>query len=135
MSGTPQQKTFVYGTFRWPDQPRPVAGKIGAGPLDPDVAIEVLREFGPNEFRGKLYNRLAGVWTPIILDRVRNLDWYLAFQKSPKHFLFDMQYSGAWEVQYFRAESDEAGLYLSVALKLLPDLPPWLALRRRFFES
>jgi hypothetical protein len=93
--------------------------------------VEVLREFGATELRGKVYSRAVNLWSPIQLDHVRNLDWYGAFEKSPKQFVFDMQYSGAWEVLYFRAESDEFGLYLSVAMKLLPDVPAWLAFRRK----
>jgi hypothetical protein len=127
-----EQAPYVYGTFRWPMDPRRLAvRRVGEGAPDPDTAILVQREFGPTEMRGKVFWRVGHLWNPIPLEKVRTLDWFIAHQKKAKGFLFDMQYSNPWEVLFFRAESDESNLYLSVGLKLMPDVPSWLQLFHR----
>jgi hypothetical protein len=142
MSEKPQAKTFVYGTFRWAERPwtkgtsleYPPIRSIGSmisGPEQPDIAIEILREFGPTELRGKVYYRVGNSWAPVSPDRVRSFQWFNVFEKSSKDFIFDMQSSAPWEVLYFRTESDESGGYLSAALKILTTIPAWFAFYRK----
>jgi hypothetical protein len=126
-----QQRPFVYGTFRWPAK----GGTLGRLPPPPntqpgaDIAVEILREFGPNELIGKVYVRpFSGPWTPAQWDRVG--DWYPAYQRFPKAFVFDMAGSGVWDVLHFRSESDETGPYVAVALRYAPTVSPWIAKQR-----
>lgn len=142
MNDKAQQKTFVYGTFRWAERPwkpgtsleyppvRPIGAAVVAGD-QPEIAVEILREFGSTELRGKVYYRIGNTWAPVHPDRARSFQWFNIFEASSKNFLFDMQSSGAWEVLYFRTESDEVGGYLSVALRLLAELPAWLVFYRK----
>jgi hypothetical protein len=126
-------KTFVYGTFRWPTRriglpPPPSYLRPGA----PDIAIEVLREFGATELRGKLYVRqMSSSWVPAQIDYIRSTPWYQFFEKNQKHVVFDMDGSGPWEVLYFRNESDETGTYVAVALRYMAEVPVWVQGQRK----
>jgi len=93
---------------------------------EPSIGIEVLREFGPLELRGKIYSWQIGGWAPMQPSVAQSQVWYAVFKANPKMLVFEMQSSGAWEILYFRQESDVSGAYMSVALKYLPEVPPWL---------
>jgi hypothetical protein len=125
---TRPQKTFVYGTFRWPLK-RP--GGLTPPPSrrgEPDIAMEILREFGASEMVGKIYNRPQfGSWEPVKPEWLRSSPWYKGYEfMKRQHFVFDMQGSGPWEVLHFRSESDETGPYVAVALKHMSKAPGWL---------
>lgn len=127
------QQTFVYGTFLWPS--KAFLQGPGAKPIEPDIAIEILREFSASEFVGKLYTKpYFGNWTAAKLSEIRQSDWYAAFdEKFKQHFVFIMQGSGAWEVLHFRAESDESGPYVAIALREISKAktPPWVIVTRQ----
>jgi hypothetical protein len=129
-----QQQTFIYGDFRFP----PAYGKLltrGLPPFppalsrpnEPSIGIEVLREYGPSELRGKIYSWQVGGWAPMQPSAAQVQPWYLVFKQYPKFTIFEMQSSGAWEILYFRQESDSNGSYMAVALKYLPEAPEWLS--------
>lgn len=124
--------TFVYGIFRWPWSnrlPPPPALRPG----EPESAIEILREFdGGLALRGKLYRRASTPsWVPAQMDAVLQSPWYPFFAKNPKHVVFDMEGSGAWEILYFRSESDESGVYAAVGLRLSSTVPSWVHFQRK----
>lgn len=131
------QQTFVYGTFLWPARPRESGAFYalsGRQPGEPDVAIEILREFGASEFIGKLYTKqITNSWTTAPITQIQQTPWYLAFEKMPQMFVFDMQGSGPWEVLHFRAESDESGGYVAVALRQFDKgkAPAWVKTVRK----
>lgn len=130
-----QQQTFIYGDFRFP----PTYGKLltqGLPPLspvlsprpnEPSIGIEVLREYGPSELRGKIYSWQVVGWAPIQPSVAQVQPWYVVFKRFPKSVVFEMQSSGAWEILFFRQESDSNGPYMAVALKYLPEAPDWLS--------
>lgn len=133
------QKTFVYGIFRWPTR-----AKLSAlarlpqpprriGDTQSDIAVEILREFGATELRGKLYARpmISSTWTALQIDTVKLAAWYKHFEQSPAQVVFDMEGSGPWEILYFRNESDETGMYVAIALRLLAAIPPWVSFQKR----
>lgn len=130
------QQTFVYGMFLWPGRGRESGafyGLSGIKPGEPDIALEILREFGATEFVGKVYTKLSiGEWTVTQFQKIRQTPWYEAFEKIPKMVVFDMQGSGPWEVLHFRAESDESGAYVAVALRQFDKgkTPAWVKLVR-----
>jgi len=106
--------TFVFGQFII-GEPRVV---VSYPPGYPPIAIEVLREFSPTEFIGKVYVRgREGNWTPVHADGATSYDWFTA--AKTKKVQFDMASSSArWDVLHFRGEnSGTAGQYLAVALK------------------
>ena len=120
MSGIPaspvEQAVFVYGEFHFlvgftrPGIPIP--------PQEPPVAIEILREFGPQEFIGKVYVLRETAWRPVSPEGASSYVWYQNFQKGePVHF--DMRGSGRWGVEWFRFESSarSPNPYLAIALK------------------
>jgi hypothetical protein len=133
------QKTFVYGTFRWP-----LRGRLGPGltrlprvPITPfskgDAALEILREFNPSELVGKLYAQglvSSSNWGQVRPDLVAGTEWYLYFVRVHVHLFFDMQGSGLWEVLHFRNESDDTGLYVAVALRYHPKSIAWVEAQR-----
>jgi hypothetical protein len=87
------QRPFVYGTFRWPIK---AAGPLQAIPMvlpgEPDIALEILREFSATELIGKLYIRpLFGNWEFMKPEQLKSVSWYDWFEKMPQHFLFDMK--------------------------------------------
>ncbi|HEU0047125.1 MAG TPA: hypothetical protein VFQ43_05935 [Nitrososphaera sp.] len=106
--------------------------------LEPDIALELLREFSASEFVGKLYTKLySGAWNPAQLDELTKNQWYLGFERNPNQLVFLMQGSGFWEVLHFRRESDESGPYIAVALRQFENtdkLPPWAHLTRGRFK-
>jgi hypothetical protein len=135
-----QQTTFIYGNFRWPlgfektvthglRPPPAITSILRVG--QPDIGVEILREYGPSELRGKLYSWNIGGWSPIEPSIAQQQIWYLVFQKHPKNVLFDMQSTGAWEVLFFRAESDANGSYMAVTLRYLTELPAWFLLIKK----
>jgi len=131
------QKTFVYGIIRWPTKGRTPLGlppppRAGDTP-QADIAVEVLREFGATELRGKLYARPVNnsTWFAMPPDFIKAAPWYKFFQEKPKQVVFDMEGSGPWEILYFRNESDETGTYVAIALRLLAESPPWVQFQRR----
>jgi hypothetical protein len=126
------QQTFIYGDFRYP----PTAAKVAMfGRLDPfpgltrvgepSIGIEVLREFGALELRGKIYSWQVNGWAPMQPGIAESQVWYQVLKRFSKNVVFEMRGSGVWDVQYFRQESDANGAYMGVALKYLPGLPEW----------
>lgn len=127
------QRPFVYGIFRWPRRTFSLLGRIGAPPPgEPDIALEVLREFGTTELIGKVYIKafVSTSWMPAQWDLIQQVDWYQGYLQTPQYFLFDMAGSGTWEVVHFRTETDETGPYVSVAIKYLPKAPAWVQNQR-----
>ncbi len=124
-------QTFVYGTFIWPK--KTFLNVPTRKDIFPDIALEILREFSASEFVGKLYTKpYFGNWTVSQLAEIKQADWYAAFESSKQHCMFIMQGSGTWEVLHFRAESDESGPYVAVALRQFAQVdPPWVALTRK----
>jgi len=110
-------RTFVYGRFTGPG----LLKSLGGPPGWDDVTVEILREFGPTEFIGKLYTSggPTGNWVPLAPGRLGDYEWYRAYLKTRTLFL-EMVGSGNWEVGMFRNESDEIGLYVAVALRYYP---------------
>ncbi len=130
-----QQRPFAYGTFRWPGK----GGSTSRGlppppslrPGEPDIALEILREFGATELIGKIHVRqLGGAWIPAQWDLLRSSVAYQNYFRRRQHFFFDMVGSGLWEVLHFRAESEETGPYVAVALRYHSKTYPWVALQR-----
>ncbi len=106
-------RTFLYGTFASPEE---FSGLRLRG-LTPDAAIEILREFSASELVGKVYIKArGGNWVPVSQPAVRDYTWY----RDSKNLEFWMDGSDPWKVLYFRAESDDAGPYVAVGLKLAP---------------
>jgi hypothetical protein len=134
------QQMFIYGDFRYPASLERLVTR-GVPPLrtlstlarmgEPEIGIEVLREYGPSELRGKLYSWQIGGWKPIEPLVAQSQLWYVIFDKSPKNVVFDMQSTGTWEILFFRRESDANGAYMAVALRYLNELPAWLAAARK----
>ena len=110
------QPIFVYGTFLWIQKPRTQAFFGTAD--EPDIALEILREFSASEFVGKLYTKpVIGNWTIAQFEEIRRTNWYDVSVKAPQFIVFDMQGSGPWEVLHFRLESDGSERYVAVALR------------------
>jgi len=110
------QQIFVYGTFLWIQKPRTQAFFGTAD--EPDIAVEILREFSASEFVGKLYIKpVIGDWTIAQFEQIRQTAWYDVSVKAPQFIVFDMQGSGPWEVLHFRLEGDMSGPYVAVALR------------------
>ena len=115
---TVSRPVFVYGTFLWIQKPRTQAFFGTAD--EPDIALEILREFSASEFVGKLYTKpVIGKWTIAEFEQIRQTAWYEVSEKAPQFIVFDMRGSGPWEVLHFRIESDESetGPYVAVALR------------------
>ena len=113
---SPSQQIFVYGTFLWVQKPRTQAFFGSAD--EPDIALEILREFSASEFVGKLYTKpVIGKWTIAQFEEIRQTAWYEVSEKAPQFIVFDMQGSGPWEVLHFRIESDESGRYVALAVR------------------
>ena len=120
------QQNIVYGKFLWPARPFTKGSKPGSS--EPDIALEILREFKASEFVGRLYTKpyLGAAWAPAQLDRIKETAWYKAYEQFRQDFLFIMQGSGPWELLDFRAESNESGPYVAVALREIGKAPPWV---------
>ena len=125
MSGSPaslvEQTVFVYGEFStWALQGALAEMlKRQAGlHTEPPVAIEILREFGPQEFIGKVYVLRETAWRRVTPEGASSFVWYQSFQKKEPVY-FDMRGSGRWEVEWFRFESSarSPNPYVAVALK------------------
>lgn len=131
------QRPFVYGKFR---SPRPSVGLVPPPhpylpgvPGEPDIALEVLREFGASDLIGKIYVRTFGAtpWVPAQWDLVQSTTWYQDYLRlHGQHFFFDMAGSGTWQVVHFRTETDETGPYVAVALQYQPKTPAWVVQQR-----
>lgn len=127
------QGPFVYGTFLWPGRKKTsgFSGLIEQG--EPDVAVEILREFSASEFVGKLYTRSPSRnWAIAQVAQIEQAPWYVAFNKNPQLFVFDLQRSGPWQVLYFRTESDESGNYVAIGLRQFEKAPLWVKTVRQF---
>jgi hypothetical protein len=98
---------------------------------EPEIGVEVLREYGSLELRGKLYSWQLNGWTPTESSVAQNQLWYQGFEKQPKSVVFDMQSTRAWEILSFRRESDASGAYMAVAPRYLTEIPQWLPLARK----
>ena len=124
MSGIPasvvEQAVFVYGEFVRPRRNLlyPPSLKDVVRPQEPPVAIEVLREFGPQEFIGKVYVLRETAWRLVTPEGASSFGWYQSFQKGEPVY-FDMRGSGQWEIEWFRFESSARtpNPYLAVALR------------------
>jgi hypothetical protein len=131
------QQLFVYGTFLWIQKPRTQAFFGTAD--EPDIALEILREFSASEFVGKLYTKPVMIrnWTIAPFEEVRKTGWYEVFEKAPQFIVFDMQGSGPWEVLHFRVESGESGPYVALALRQFDKgrVPLWVRSLRSSLSS
>ena len=105
-------RPFVYGNFSWPGGKKTLAPPPGFRMF----AIEILREYSPSEFLGKIYVN-GPPWVPLAQSNASKFPWYSFFSKVPKFVYFDMEGSGKWEILHFRNESDETGPYVAVALR------------------
>ena len=117
-----EQAVFVYGEFDFvrplKDPMRPLSLRDLMPRQEPPIAIEILREFGPQEFIGKVYLLRESAWRPVTPEGASSFDWYQSFQKGEAVY-FDMRGSGRWGVEWFRFESSvrSPNPYLAVALK------------------
>ena|ERR1700740_691080 len=114
MAVTPN-RTFMYGYFRATSS-IPLFMLMGTQ-QEPDLAIEVLREFSATELVGKLFSKTVGSWQLMTSMGVINYTWYKDFT-SGKAIQFIMRGSDPWDVLFFRPESDDAGPYVAVGLRL-----------------
>lgn len=107
---TTNQTVFVSGQFV-PEGPGPPPP-----PTEP-VAVEILREFGPSEFIGKIYVQKWTEWVPVAPETASQYWWYSLFSKIKLNF--ELKGSGLWKVEWFRFESSarSPNPYLAVALK------------------
>ena len=120
-----EKKTFVYGNFIVLAQKpgargrNPLGGVTGLTPPPgySPYAIEILREFSPSEFIGKVY-QLSGSLRWEVLDpaNAKGEGWYRTALKRSHDVKFEMQDSGQWTVQNVRIESDDQGRYVAAAL-------------------
>lgn len=129
------QRPFVYGTFRSAGTGvgLPAPPTYVYSPGEPDIALEVLREFGANELIGKIYVRTFGAtsWVPAQWDLIQSTAWYQGYLRlHGQHFFFDMAGSGTWQIVHFRTETDETGPYVAVALQYQPKTPQWVVQQR-----
>jgi hypothetical protein len=107
MMSVKTSRPFVYGHFSRP--PADYEALTFLPPGSENLAVEILREFSANEFVGKLYYKSSlGDWTPLDPSKLSQYSSYS---------WFEMEGSGRWEVLHFRAESDEGGPYVAVALR------------------
>jgi hypothetical protein len=127
-----KNKRFVYGTFNWFSKPQkttlppPLARALKLPEKIRDrVAVEIVREYGPNELIGKIYTKgTANNWIPLEPSEAEEIDWFKSYKMfsanvrtAPKMYYFDMEGSGHWAVLHFRNESDDIGPYVAVALR------------------
>jgi len=110
-------RTFVYGTFTPSDvfeRLRRIAEERPG--VDPDIAIEVLREFSLSEFIGRVHVKgSGGNWIRLTGSSLRKYGWYKTYlRKGELKFLMQ---DDTWNVKYFREESDETGPYVAAALE------------------
>jgi len=115
------ERVFVYGDFSSkPAGPADLSPHPGRSPsfLEPPVAIEILREFGPRELIGKVYIQKGTSWVPVNPQSAASHFWYANFHRV-KEVHFEMGGSGRWEVEWFRFESGvrDPNPYLAVALR------------------
>ncbi len=114
-----EQSLFVYGSFG-PEVS--ISGLLGApelpGSSEPSIAIEILREFSPSEFIGKVFVRRYTEWRPLTPEAASKHEWFQRVQKGGALY-FDIKGSGKWEVEWFRFESSSRNPnpYVAVALK------------------
>jgi hypothetical protein len=97
------QRPFVYGKFRWLGPPTlpttPPFKGIGMPPAripnrEPDVAIEVLREFSATELVGKVHVRVSDrSWMVLQVDDLPSQPWSVGYQQHRNSLLFDMRLS------------------------------------------
>ena len=86
----------------------------------PEIAVEILREFSPTELVGKVYAKgRNGNWGAVSQSGLKDFVWYKDKEFTQnKRLAFWMDASKPWEVLYFRPESDDAGPYVAVGLRL-----------------
>jgi len=111
------KRPFVYGDFNLPTE-KTAGLKPTLPPGYSRYAVEILREFSPTEFVGKVYVIVPTTLQWVLLrpeDASRAL-WYEVAIKAPKMVKFKMQGSGQWSVQNVRTESDDQGPYVALAL-------------------
>jgi hypothetical protein len=109
-------RVFIYGDY---SEAPAVLASLGSflGAREPNIAIEILREFSASELVGKVYVRgRAGNWIPVSQPGIREFTWYKEFSKG--RLFFVTQGSDPWKVLYFRPESDETGPYVAIGLRL-----------------
>jgi len=131
-----EPSVFVFGDFVVPDLLPPSTS--GQPPL---AAVEILREFSPREFIGKVYHQPEGTWRPLHPTNAARYEWYNKYQSGTKVY-FEMRGAGRWEVEWFRSESNarSPNPYLAVALRRLnaegteryPALKKKLSARKRY---
>ena len=107
-----EQSVFVYGNF---GQERDTLPRLH---LEPSIAIEILREFSPGEFIGKVYVKIDTTWRPLTPNGASSYNWYNEFNRGEPSY-FEMKGSGKWQVEWFRFESSarSPNPYLAVALR------------------
>ena len=108
-----EQAVYVSGKFEYTN---PFLMPLRPPPsLDPPVAIEILREFGPQEFIGRVHVQRGTEWVPVSPEAARSYWWF-----SEKQIHFEMGGAGQWEIEWFRFESSTRypNPYLAVALRL-----------------
>lgn len=125
-------RSFVYGWFRWPKEDESIGAleRIWRSP-DPDIALEILREYGPSEMLGRIHVMQPGAnWTRLSPTEASSRSWYAFYLQNHRDVFFEMKGSGLWQVANFRNESDETGPYVAAALSFQPsNLPEWLSPR------
>lgn len=109
---TKSSRPFVYGAFHIKQMLPPQGTK-------PPFALEILREFSSNELIAKIYQSTGSSWVPVQPQSLNSFEWFSLYGKTrgKMKIAFQMEGSGPWDVEHFREESDETGLYVAVALK------------------
>src|SRR5260370_17270170 len=115
-------RVFIYGEFRGGGIPTSVMNRVVGRPNDlATEAIEILREFSPNELIGKIYVLTQDRnYLPVTPYGVGNYTWYKEYKDAAakkETIRFAAKGGDSWQVLWMRQESDDSGPYIAAALK------------------
>jgi len=112
-------RVFIYGEFQSGSLPSFL--NLGRRSEVATEAIEILREFSPNELIGRIYIlSQGGNYLPVSPYGVGNFSWYKDYQEAAKRkqpTRFIARVGDEWQVLWIRQESDDSGPYIAVGLK------------------
>lgn len=125
------ERRFTFGVYLSESdlsKSRETSSRLDNGTLMPTIAIEILREFTPDEFSGRIYLPVSGQWIMARPQVVTDYAWSQEFREGKRGCLVLKGSPALWTIVQLRGEHDpeKEREYMAITLRqYMRELDRW----------